>query len=744
MFQKNKQKGQALTKKQQEPQKDTKSTKNNIITKKKKNTKNDQNIDNNNPNQDNNNMNTIGNTKLSHPERRPSSKTHPLPKSSILGSLFFCWLNEVIWVSKGNSWTQDMNYDLPPFDQVSSHKARILTAFKSTKSIVKGVFKAYPKQILFFVVMAVIVKCFNYSTTLAIKQALSIIVQNDDLKDSSILVNLILSFSYIALVKPLSTVILVFVRFKAMRLSVAVRSAVYSIIQDKIISSSLLNSDEFTEGYVTNLMQVDAYQLARMIPQIYMFINDGCSFFIGTIYMCVIVGWRLTLLILFIYFLLNTLFLGVYKMKAWVTKNYLKEKDKRMTLFNNLLANLEFIKINGLENFFCLKMFRKRENELLWLERNAFVMGLGSFVGTFAPSTTTLIFLILIAYVLPMENVTYSEFASIIGLFEQVKRSVGVAFSILPYFIRLNVNVERIDRFIGSKDIKASLITSGGVGDGRKELEGDEGLMMSQRGVMYQFENQLNSPSPKKLPSTGRGGGFEMSNRNGEEEVDSAGEGSDEVFNGSKNSPERRKRRFSTKRREKGKQPPALRIENGRFCWGEKNLEQLADGSAGGRTDSENDHNLSLLPERERAETQPSDAKKVLFYLNDINIDIKKGLKVGIIGSSSSGKSSLLYAFLGEMLDMNDDAGPSLIELDGSVSFLAQNRWILGDTVKENITLGKEFDEAWMERVLEDSQLKHDLRTFSRGLESQMGDNVDTVSGGQKARIALARCLYQE
>lgn len=145
-----------------------------------------------------------------------------------------------------------------------------------------------------------------------------------------------------------------------------------------------------------------------------------------------------------------------------------------------------------------------------------------------------------------------------------------------------------------------------------------------------------------------------------------------------------------------------------------------------------------------------SDSRNI-FFLTDINLSIKKGERIAVIGKSCSGKSSLLYSILGEMIpidkpseDMNTTGVKTEVTTNGKVVFMSQQRWIIGDTIRENITLGKEYDEELMQKALEASQFVVDLLGMEHGLDTVLGDSGDTVSGGQRARIALARCFYQE
>lgn len=114
-----------------------------------------------------------------------------------------------------------------------------------------------------------------------------------------------------------------------------------------------------------------------------------------------------------------------------------------------------------------------------------------------------------------------------------------------------------------------------------------------------------------------------------------------------------------------------------------------------------------------------------------------------IMGSPSSGKSSILQALLGEMEivdNVNNDQ--SRMKRTKNIAYLAQETWTIGESIKNNILSGKKYDESNFYNALKTSQLLEDLKTMSFGTNTSMADIGSTVSGGQKRRICLARCIY--
>ncbi|CAF1231508.1 unnamed protein product [Adineta ricciae] len=128
-----------------------------------------------------------------------------------------------------------------------------------------------------------------------------------------------------------------------------------------------------------------------------------------------------------------------------------------------------------------------------------------------------------------------------------------------------------------------------------------------------------------------------------------------------------------------------------------------------------------------------------LSELNDIDLNIQNGSLVGIIGSTGSYKSSLLLAILGEM---SLTKGTSHIH--GQIAYVSQIPWIFAGSIRENILFCKSFDEEKYAYILEACQLLSDLQTFTAGDMTIIGERGVNLSGGQKARISLARALYTD
>lgn len=132
---------------------------------------------------------------------------------------------------------------------------------------------------------------------------------------------------------------------------------------------------------------------------------------------------------------------------------------------------------------------------------------------------------------------------------------------------------------------------------------------------------------------------------------------------------------------------------------------------------------------------------KDTLSLFSVNLKIGKEKLVGVKGPTGAGKSSLLAAILGEI---NLVSGKLRLHVN-SISYAPQSPWIFADTIRANILLGKAMNEERYKTVIKACCLHIDLQNFgSAGDLLMIGDKGVNLSGGQRARISLARALYAD
>jgi len=125
--------------------------------------------------------------------------------------------------------------------------------------------------------------------------------------------------------------------------------------------------------------------------------------------------------------------------------------------------------------------------------------------------------------------------------------------------------------------------------------------------------------------------------------------------------------------------------------------------------------------------------------LCNINLTIPANSFVAIIGPVGSGKSSFLQAILQEL-----PLTSGSIESHGKINYVSQQPWIFPSSVKQNILFGQAMNKSRYDEIIKICQLESDISLLPHGDHTVIGERGINLSGGQRARINLARAMYQQ
>ncbi|KAL5284865.1 ABCC4.2 family protein [Megaselia abdita] len=127
------------------------------------------------------------------------------------------------------------------------------------------------------------------------------------------------------------------------------------------------------------------------------------------------------------------------------------------------------------------------------------------------------------------------------------------------------------------------------------------------------------------------------------------------------------------------------------------------------------------------------------FTLDNINITIKPKTMLAVIGEVGAGKSSIIQSILGEL-----SAESGTIDVEGSISYASQEPWIFTGTIRQNILFGLPYDRKRYSDVVTTCALERDFELLTHRDHTIVGERGVSLSGGQKARISLARSVYRQ
>ncbi|ORY40166.1 P-loop containing nucleoside triphosphate hydrolase protein [Rhizoclosmatium globosum] len=171
----------------------------------------------------------------------------------------------------------------------------------------------------------------------------------------------------------------------------------------------------------------------------------------------------------------------------------------------------------------------------------------------------------------------------------------------------------------------------------------------------------------------------------------------------------------------------AILLENACFTW--ESAKDKVEAAPSPPT-SKGDEEITL-----------KDTDSDIFTLTSINLQIPHGSLVAVVGATGSGKSSLLAALASQMRKTSGTA----VLYSTQLAYCPQEPWILSGTIQDNITLlSPSVTPSHIDTAIAACALAKDLASFPAGVNTQIGEKGINLSGGQKARIALARAIASD
>ena len=484
------------------------------------------------------------------------------------------------------------------------------------------------------------------------------------------------------------------------------------LIYNKLLKIPTFNKDNFNEGQIITLFQIDSESFGEFIINTSLIILVPfkiiySSYLLVIYFRIAFIPGILILIILAVLFC----FFG-HKQKIY-HKECMKATDERMNITSKTFDIIKMIKLYSWENIFKSKINEKRKKEL---EANYKKIKLHIAVTTIYWTVENFLCMTCIIFY----NIFYEqmEVENILTALYIIHGLVESLFCLPTFFVTLfetYVSLIRIQNFLSIKNHDYSQIEYT-----QQDSKIDYSIEIShvdfgvERNIDYRKhknDNKINTDNikldEKEINDNKKNNSIsiEMSNieKNNNEEMLS-----DLPINN------------TNKKNVKKEQKKALIFDKKEFT--------------------------EEKPQKDKKEIktkyQPKKVEKIVL-LRDVNVKILKGEHIGIIGEVGSGKTCLLNAFINNLKVYSKNENGN-IKISGKVSFVSQNPWILNTTVEENILFFNSKDEERYKKVVSICQLEPDFNTLPKGDQTEIGEKGLNLSGGQKARLSIARAIYSK
>ena len=517
-----------------------------------------------------------------------------------------------------------------------------------------------------------------------------------------------------------------------------------NLIYDKLLKLS--PSINIKAGDIYNYIQSDSHKLMRLM--------SNCPNLISVPFLIIMYSYLLFkymgisfimgFIVMIIFLIINYYY---RKQFSKYLKLYLKKSDKRMGITTETFNNLKVIKLYGWDNFFLKKIQSSRDEEIDALNGRYYITTISQTLLWLAPIAMSVSSIGIYQYI----NKTFKveDMFTCLAIFTSIQnpmRSLPTTFDIIMETI---TSMKRIEYFLKLPEIQNDKII-------RDDLTTkNEGIAIQIIDGTFKWGKILAYQTYQKQNS----GNLNESKNGKEKNINN-------VFNINDNDNNNKINKYiplnkipsnyhSLSSNNSDESKLYLEIENN---FEEDNIK-YKDTTTGETflklSPKVNNRKIFLFDNKGNNIDNTSSSLSSLnlnqesftnkmindeFYLNNINLTVKKGEFICIIGEVGSGKSSLIQAILNNMI-IKSNTNTKII-VNGNISYVGQEAWIQNNTIQNNILFYRPYDPTKYQTILDLCELKQDLESFPGGDLTEIGEKGVNLSGGQKARISLARAMY--
>ena len=496
-----------------------------------------------------------------------------------------------------------------------------------------------------------------------------------------------------------------------------------NLIYSKILKLS--PSINLNSGEIYNYVQIDSYKLCKLLLNIpYLFsIPILLVAYNYLLYKYIGISFIIGVFVMIIFLIINYYYRTQF---SKYLKLHMKKSDLRMKVTTEMINNLKVIKLNGWDDVALTKIQEARGEELNALNLRYYITTISQTLLWFAPIAMSVASIGLYQYL--NDDFKIEDIFTSLGIFTSFQGLIKILPNTLDIFVETLISLKRIEKFLELPEVNDSnivkyddntmkqniaiQITNGNFTWNKNYLDKKLNFLDIHKKENDEEKGKQRKNIPKRRTylelnklDIKKKNAFFSSEESEDEEKDKKNIKNKIIENENENNKDKKK-------------------ENN------DDINELDDNN----NNKEDDDALSANTSEENLN------KKKIYALKNINFTVKEGDFVCIIGDLGSGKSYLVQSLLNNMIILNKEE--TNVVLNGSISYVPQEAWIQNNTVKNNILFYLPFDSERYNKILEICELNPDLNSLIGGDMTEIGEKGINLSGGQRARINIARALY--
>ena len=665
-------------------------------------------------------------------------KINPYQNSNIFSKIFFHWAFKIIKLSNKVRIQNEHFGKLSDENQSLNFCSKLKSFWKdnSYRTRENGVFKAMlalnSLELIYctlFWGMLVIVEFFD---VYLFREFIATFNSNPD---ASVRKSIIIASVYFFL-KFSSEIINRYIWFYTINLGLITRYQLQGLAYDKLhkLASSSRNP-KISNGKIINIVTEDTDRFRILVnatndlifgPVKIVVYSVLLTFYFGLSAVFGIVVILLTILTNYFIFKWNLKVLSERKLK----------KDSRIEYSHETLSNIKILKLNAWENKYSQKIKKEREEELKLVKKSFLINSLNIANLNLMPVLISTV--ILGVYQFRENKMNIENVMTGMYIFNILRNSFRNLPVVLEQVANAIVSFKRIHDFLNLDEvIKSNII--------KDELD------CSLCYIENTHNNNINENSMDSLNLNILENSY-LNIRYNEDEF--LNKNNDNNNCNDKNN----QKIFHANEYDNDL---VIKIPNLSFSWGRTDTasetQQSIDLDETTNLNKMNGYYIDVFEkildevENELEEVDYPIEENITTILKNINLKVKKGELIGIFGKFGSGKSSLIQAILNNMITINPNLSKNdkhysneKILIRGSIAYSSQMPWIENATLRENILFYSDYNEDKYNEVIRLCELESDFKQLPGGDFTEIGEKGVNLSGGQKARVSLARAVYSD